>query len=63
VWGYFSVDSRGRVHEYRYSQFRRLFFCAPCREDAQRHLLLALRELSIRGDICTTVEYLAHMLE
>jgi len=63
VWGYFSVDSSGRVHEFADSQFGHLFSFAPCREDARRHLVMALRELSIRGDIRTTVEYLAHMLE
>jgi len=63
VWGYFSVDSSGRVHEFADSQFGHLFSFAPCREDARRHMVLALRELSIRGDIHTTVEYLGQLME
>ncbi|KAA0173957.1 hypothetical protein FNF27_04518 [Cafeteria roenbergensis] len=63
VWGYFSVDSSGRVHEYADSQIGHLFGFGPSREAARRNMVLALRELSIRGDIRTTVEYLAHMME
>jgi biotin carboxylase/acetyl-CoA carboxylase carboxyltransferase component/biotin carboxyl carrier protein len=63
VWGYFSVDSSGRVHEFADSQIGHLFGFGPSREAARRNMVLALRELSIRGEIRTTVEYLAHMME
>jgi acetyl-CoA carboxylase/biotin carboxylase 1 len=63
VWGYFSVDSSGRVHEFADSQIGHLFAWGASREDARQHMVLALKELSIRGDIRTTVEYLVHMME
>lgn len=63
VWGYFSVDSSGRVHEYADSQIGHLFAWGGTREDARQHMVLALKELSIRGDIRTTTEYLVHMME
>lgn len=62
VWGYFSVDSSGRVHEFADSQIGHLFGFGPTRDMARRSVVLALKELSIRGDIHTTVEYLVHML-
>lgn len=33
------------------------------REDARKSLVLALKELEVRGDIRTTVEYLVQLLE
>lgn len=63
VWGYFSVDSSGRVHEFADSQIGHLFAWGNTREDARQHMVIALKELSIRGDIRTTVEYLVHMME
>jgi acetyl-CoA carboxylase carboxyltransferase component/biotin carboxyl carrier protein len=63
VWGYFSVDSSGRVHEFADSQIGHLFSWGLTREDARQHMVLALKELSIRGDIRTTVEYLVGLLE
>jgi len=63
VWGYFSVDSSGRVHEFADSQIGHLFAFGASREVARQHMVLALKELSIRGDIRTTVEYLVHMME
>ena len=63
VWGYFSVDSSGRVHEYADSQIGHLFGFGETRDMARRQLVLALKELSIRGDIHTTVEYLVELLE
>ena len=33
------------------------------REDARKALVLALKELEVRGDIRTTVEYLVQLLE
>ncbi|OQR88272.1 acetyl-CoA carboxylase [Achlya hypogyna] len=63
VWGYFSVDSSGRVHEYADSQIGHLFSWSTSRERARKNLVLALKELSIRGEINTTVEYLVNMIE
>ncbi|KAK4531784.1 hypothetical protein CCYA_CCYA09G2641 [Cyanidiococcus yangmingshanensis] len=63
VWGYFSVGAWGGVHEYADSQFGHLFAWGPDRETARRNMVLALKELSIRGDIRTTVEYLITLLE
>ena len=63
VWGYFSVGPWGGVHEYADSQFGHLFAWGLDRESARRNMVLALKELSIRGDIRTTVEYLITLLE
>jgi len=63
VWGYFSVGAKGGIHEYSDSQFGHLFALGETREIARRNMVLALRELSIRGDIRTTVEYLQQILE
>eukprot|EP00462_Mataza_sp_D1_P008469 CAMPEP_0175150646 /NCGR_PEP_ID=MMETSP0087-20121206/18007_1 /TAXON_ID=136419 /ORGANISM="Unknown Unknown, Strain D1" /LENGTH=2299 /DNA_ID=CAMNT_0016436657 /DNA_START=64 /DNA_END=6963 /DNA_ORIENTATION=+ len=63
VWGYFSVSAKGGVHEYSDSQFGHMFACGDTREKARRNMVLALKELSIRGDIRTTVEYLRTILE
>lgn len=63
VWGYFSVASKGGVHEYSDSQFGHMFAFGANREAARRCMSLALKELSIRGDIRTTVEYLRMILE
>ncbi len=62
VWGYFSVDSSGLVHEYADSQFGHLFAIGADRQAAREHMILALKELSIRGDISTTVEYIGNVL-
>jgi acetyl-CoA carboxylase/biotin carboxylase 1 len=39
--------------------------CVGCdrREDARKALVLALKEIEVRGDIRTTVEYLVQLLE
>ncbi len=63
VWGYFSVDSSGLVHEYADSQFGHLFASGADRQAARENMILALKELSIRGDISTTVEYIGNMLQ
>ncbi len=63
VWGYFSVDSSGLVHEYADSQFGHLFASGADRQAARENMVLALKELSIRGDISTTVEYIGDMLQ
>lgn len=63
VWGYFSVGASGGVHEFADSQFGHLFAWGENRESSRRSLVLALKELSIRGDIRTTVEYIVKLLE
>merc|ERR1711988_1072734 len=45
------------------SQFGHLFAKGATREDARKALVLALKEIDVRGDIRTTVEYLVQLLE
>jgi acetyl-CoA carboxylase/biotin carboxylase 1 len=63
VWGYFSVDSSGQVHEFADSQIGHLFSWSTSRDRARKNMILALKELSIRGDIHTTIEYIVNMME
>ncbi|KAI9011227.1 acetyl-CoA carboxylase [Gaertneriomyces semiglobifer] len=63
VWGYFSVNSSGGVHEFADSQFGHIFSYGETRQDSRKNLVMALKELSIRGDFRTTVEYLIKILE
>jgi biotin carboxylase len=63
VWGYFSINSNGNVHEFSDSQFGHVFAHGATRELARVNMACALRDLSIRGDIRTTVEYLRVVLE
>ncbi|KYQ93772.1 acetyl-CoA carboxylase [Tieghemostelium lacteum] len=63
VWGYFSVSTKGGLHEYADSQFGHIFASGINREDARKAMVLGLKEISIRGDIRTPVEYIIHLLE
>ena len=63
VWGYFSVGANGGIHEFADSQFGHLFAKGANREEARKALILALKEIEVRGDIRTTVEYLVKLLE
>mmetsp|Transcript_36979 Transcript_36979/g.89793 ORF Transcript_36979/g.89793 Transcript_36979/m.89793 type:complete len:2085 (+) Transcript_36979:524-6778(+) len=63
VWGYFSVGPNGGIHEYADSQFGHLFAKGANREQARKALILALKEIEVRGEIRTTVEYLVQLLE
>ena len=63
VWGYFSVDGSGRVHEYADSQFGHLFSWGTTRDIARKNMVQALREFSIRGEIRTTIEYLLQLIQ
>eukprot|EP00816_Leptocylindrus_hargravesii_P008467 CAMPEP_0196815990 /NCGR_PEP_ID=MMETSP1362-20130617/52962_1 /TAXON_ID=163516 /ORGANISM="Leptocylindrus danicus, Strain CCMP1856" /LENGTH=2323 /DNA_ID=CAMNT_0042193161 /DNA_START=128 /DNA_END=7099 /DNA_ORIENTATION=+ len=63
VWGYFSMDSSGSIHEFADSQFGHLFANGADREQARRNMVLALKELSIRGEIATTVDYISNLIE
>jgi acetyl-CoA carboxylase/biotin carboxylase 1 len=63
VWGYFSVQGLGGLHEFADSQFGHLFAWGNERDTARKNMAVALKELSIRGDIRTPVEYLVKILE
>jgi len=63
VWGYFSVGSAGGIHSYSDSQFGHIFAYGENRAASRKHMVVALKELSIRGDFRTTVEYLIKLLE
>ncbi|KAI3651231.1 hypothetical protein MP228_004712 [Amoeboaphelidium protococcarum] len=63
VWGYFSVGNNGGLHEFADSQFGHVFAYGEDRHQARKNMIMALKELSIRGDFRTTVEYLVKLLE
>lgn len=63
VWGYFSVSSSGGLHEFADSQFGHCFSWGETREQARENLVVALKELSIRGDFRTITEHLVMILE
>jgi acetyl-CoA carboxylase/biotin carboxylase 1 len=63
VWGYFSVGPNGGIHEFADSQFGHLFAKGATRDQARKSLILALKEIEVRGEIRTTVEYLVQLLE
>ena len=63
VWGYFSVSSSGGLHEFADSQFGHCFSWGEDRKQARENLVVALKELSIRGDFRTIVEHLVMLLE
>ena len=58
VWGYFSVGTAGGLHEFADSQFGHIFAYGLDRSESRKNMVVALKELSIRGDFRTTVEYL-----
>jgi acetyl-CoA carboxylase/biotin carboxylase 1 len=63
VWGYFSVNSSGLIHEFADSQFGHLFAHGKDRDSARRAMIIALKELEIRGEIRTTIEYVIRLLQ
>lgn len=63
VWGYFSVGTQGGIHSFSDSQFGHIFAYGENRAASRKHMVVALKELSIRGDFRTTVEYLIKLLE
>lgn len=63
VWGYFSVGTAGGIHSFSDSQFGHIFAYGENRGASRKHMVVALKELSIRGDFRTTVEYLIKLLE
>ncbi|ORX97892.1 acetyl-CoA carboxylase [Basidiobolus meristosporus CBS 931.73] len=63
VWGYFSLDSTGGLHEFADSQFGHIFAYGEDRQQARKNMVVALKEMSIRSEFRTTVEYLIKLLE
>jgi acetyl-CoA carboxylase/biotin carboxylase 1 len=63
VWGYFSVSSTGGIHDFADSQFGHIFSYGETRQMSRKNMIVALKELSIRGDFRTTIEYLVTLLE
>ena len=63
VWGYFSVSQASSIHSFSDSQFGHIFAYGENRTASRKHMVVALKELSIRGDFRTTVEYLIKLLE
>lgn len=57
------MAASGGLHEFADSQFGHCFSWGENREQARENLVIALKELSIRGDFRTTVEYLITLLE
>jgi acetyl-CoA carboxylase/biotin carboxylase 1 len=62
-WGYFSVAGGGGIHQFADSQFGHIFATGNNREEARRSMALALRNLSIRGEIRTSTAYVLELLE
>ena len=63
VWGYFSVKGGGSVHEFSDSQFGHLFAKAETRNAAIRAMVVALKELKIRGEIRTNSDYVCELIQ
>ncbi|TIA89702.1 hypothetical protein E3P79_02793 [Wallemia ichthyophaga] len=63
VWGYFAIGARGGLHSLADSQFGHCFSYGADRSEARKNMVVALKEISIRGDFRTTVEYLIKLLE
>ena len=61
--GYFSVNSTGGFHEFADSQFVHIFAYGENRQQSWKNMVVALKEVSIRGDFRSTVEYLIKLLE
>ncbi|KAG5497738.1 hypothetical protein JKF63_04004 [Porcisia hertigi] len=62
-WGYFSVGSGGEIHQFADSQFGHIFSSSETREEARRGMVLALRNLVVRGEIRTSTPYVMELLE
>ncbi|PRQ21506.1 putative ligase [Rosa chinensis] len=62
VWAYFSVKSGGGIHEYSDSQFGHVFAFGESRALAIANMVLGLKEIQIRGEIRTNVDYSIDLL-
>eukprot|EP00898_Chlorokybus_atmophyticus_P001157 jgi/Chlat1/2041/Chrsp164S00134 len=63
AWGYFSVGAKGRIHEFSDSQFGHVFAAGESRGTAIDAMLLALKDLTIRGEIRTNAAYAVDLLQ
>lgn len=63
VWGYFCIGATGKVHAYTDSQIGHIFASGRDRESARKHLIMALKGLTVRGEIRTNVEALLNILQ
>lgn len=63
VWGYFSVKGGGAIHEYSDSQFGHLFARGENRDQAIRAMVVALKEIRIRGEIRTNADYVCDLIQ
>lgn len=63
VWGYFCIGANGKVHPFADSQIGHIFASGRDRQSARKHLIMALKELTVRGDIRTNVEALLTILQ
>ncbi|AQK42637.1 acetyl-coenzyme A carboxylase1, partial [Zea mays] len=62
VWAYFSVKSGGGIHEFADSQFGHVFAYGLSRPAAITNMSLALKEIQIRGEIHSNVDYTVDLL-
>ncbi|GLT93843.1 hypothetical protein SLE2022_116160 [Rubroshorea leprosula] len=62
VWAYFSVKSGGGIHEFSDSQFGHVFAFGESRAVAIANMVLGLKEIQIRGEIRTNVDYTIDLL-
>ncbi|KAI9394985.1 hypothetical protein POPTR_005G169100v4 [Populus trichocarpa] len=62
VWAYFSVKSGGGIHEFSDSQFGHVFAFGESRALAIANMVLGLKEIQIRGEIRTNVDYTINLL-
>jgi len=63
VWGYFSVGPSGGLHEFADSQFGHVFSHGSTREESRKELIVALKNMSIRGEISNIATYACFLLE
>lgn len=63
AWGYFSVGNQSSIHSFSDSQFGHIFAFGENRQASRQNMVVALKQLDIRGDFRTTVEYLIKLLE
>ncbi len=56
------MGPNGAVHEFADSQFGHIFASGETREEARKALIMALKDLTVRGDIRTAIEVLGQLL-
>jgi acetyl-CoA carboxylase / biotin carboxylase 1 len=63
VWGYFSIRSNSGIHNFSDSQFGHIFAFGKNREEARITMISTLSEVSIRGDIKNTANYVRSLIK